>query len=224
MAGNMQTSRGTGEGVSHFPGPDGGAEGAARPGRRGPLPAPQSGQMSSDRKHHGAGRRMVILALAVGIALLASGCGGGSTSAGSGASSGADKGQDKMLAYSQCIRSHGVPKFPDPGSNGQLSVNGNALGVSPAVLQAAMQACHKLAGGQSGQSSPQNATQALKFTQCIRSHGEPNFPDPNSDGTFVISPSSGINTQSPVFQAAEQTCKSVEPPDLSMTESGKVPA
>ncbi len=52
-----------------------------------------------------------------------------------------------MLAYSRCVRSHGVPKFPDP-SNGNLQVNGNALGVSPGVLQAAEQACgHLLAGG-----------------------------------------------------------------------------
>src|SRR5207244_10365038 len=39
MAGDVQTKSGTEAGVSHLPGPDGGAGGAARPGRRRPLPA-----------------------------------------------------------------------------------------------------------------------------------------------------------------------------------------
>jgi hypothetical protein len=71
-------------------------------------------------------RRMAgFLAIAAGIALLASGCGGGGTSAGSGASPSPASTYAKLIAYAQCMRSHGVPNFPDPNSNGEF--NGNVI-------------------------------------------------------------------------------------------------
>jgi hypothetical protein len=49
------------------------------------------------------------------------------------------------VAYSACMRSHGVPNFPDPDSNGQI-LKGDAqrFGVSTSQLQAAQQACQPL--------------------------------------------------------------------------------
>jgi hypothetical protein len=164
-----------------------------------------------------ARRRTVMVAIAAGIALLTSGCGGGGTPTGSGASPSSTAGQSKALAYSECVRSHGVPGFPDPSANGNLQVNGN-YGVSHSVLQAALQACSKLQpGGQSGGvSSAQNIAQGLKYAQCMRSHGEPNWPDPSSDGAFNITASSGINVPSSAVQAAEQACQSVQPSGLNI--------
>jgi hypothetical protein len=46
---------------------------------------------------------------------------------------------------------------------------------------------------------------ALKFADCMRSHGVPNFPDP---GTPVGGRGFGINTQAPEFRSAEQKCDS----------------
>jgi hypothetical protein len=47
----------------------------------------------------------------------------------------------------------------------------------------------------------------------MRSHGEPNFPDPKTGrgGTFQISIPPGIDPNSPQFQAAQQACRSVSP-------------
>ena len=53
--------------------------------------------------------------------------------------------------------------------------------------------------------------QLLELAQCIRSHGVPNFPDPSpTDGILGMienAASSGVNPQSPAFQAAWKTCK-----------------
>ncbi|MGN6169413.1 MAG: hypothetical protein ACTHQQ_14770, partial [Solirubrobacteraceae bacterium] len=48
---------------------------------------------------------------AVAVALLAAGCGGGSST------NDATISQSGLVAYSHCMRSHGVPNFPDPTPN-----------------------------------------------------------------------------------------------------------
>jgi hypothetical protein len=59
--------------------------------------------------------------------------------------------QQAMLKYAQCMRAHGVPKFPDPKPGG-VFVPGTKGGVDPDTLdtpafQAAQNACQKLAPG-----------------------------------------------------------------------------
>jgi hypothetical protein len=57
--------------------------------------------------------------------------------------------------------------------------------------------------------SPGSNTQAVKFSECMRSHGEPNFPDPAANGSFTLP--SGMNAESPQFQSAEKACQSLMP-------------
>ena len=52
--------------------------------------------------------------------------------------------------------------------------------------------------------------QLLRYAECIRAHGIPSFPDPTSQG-LRISPSSGINLNSPQFLAAQKSCRSQSP-------------
>lgn len=47
----------------------------------------------------------------------------------------------KMLAYSKCIRSHGVPNFPDPDSSGNLPPDAKQIGASAPQFDAAQAAC-----------------------------------------------------------------------------------
>jgi hypothetical protein len=149
-----------------------------------------------------------LLAVMVSIALQTSGCGGG-TSAGSGASPSATSTSAKLLAYAQCMRSHGVPNFPDPSSNGAFNASG--INLHSAQVQSAQNACRSLSQlGPSGQSQAQDVTQKLKFAQCMRSHGVPNFPDPSSTGAFHISVKT-INTQSATYKKAQQACQSIMP-------------
>ena len=57
---------------------------------------------------------------AAGLALLTAACGGSPSSTGSGGSSNAGgAANQREVAYSHCMRSHGVPNFPDPSGSGR---------------------------------------------------------------------------------------------------------
>jgi hypothetical protein len=57
-----------------------------------------------------------------------------------------------------------------------------------------------IAGGKGNRSS------LMKFSACMRSHGEPNFPDPNAQGVISVTPDSGIKDSSQL-RAAQQACR-----------------
>jgi hypothetical protein len=183
----------------------------------------------------------------VALALLVAGCGDGakappvahlgssttssapssSSSAGPGGGSASSASPDSQaVAYSACMRAHGVPNFPDP----QISSSGSevkvAVRVTPAItgnpqFKSAQQACGKLlpgggpGSGSSHQISPREQSQYLKAAACIRTHGIPNFPDPTFSGGGVHVPkSTGINLHSPQVRAAEEACQSLIPGGL----------
>jgi hypothetical protein len=130
------------------------------------------------------------------MALLAAACSGSPSSTGAGGSpnAGDSSSSPSAVSYSHCMRSHGVPNYPDP-SDGQLPKGGaQAFGVSSSVFSAAQSACHHLlpnAGSFQEQASqcslagdcPPAVVQQMmaidrKFAQCMRSHEVPNWPDP----------------------------------------------
>ena len=155
-----------------------------------------------------------LLAL-LGLALLAACSSPNATTSGNNSGSSA---YQKALAYAQCIRAHGIPDYPDPNSKGQfIAQNGTSLpNVSAAVTAAADRACQKLIppamaqgppSGSQGQGS--STSNEVKFSECMRSHGEPNFPDPASNGSFTLPP--GMDAESPQFQNAQKACQSLMP-------------
>lgn len=177
-------------------------------------------------------RTLTAAVLAATVAALSAACGSSSPSntvaavgsstptssaaAGGGAPSAADNA--KLVKYSQCMRSHGVPGFPDP-SGGRLLLQvtkGSSGSVHPDSPQfkAAAQACKSLApagagGGQTASSQLQ--TQALKYSRCMRSHGVPTFPDPTFSGGGVRMQLHGIDPNAPAFKHAQQACASLAP-------------
>lgn len=155
--------------------------------------------------------RILTPAMTVGAAILLAGCGSSSNSS---TISAAPTKYTQALAFSQCMRAHGVPKFPDPSQNGGLLIQGGpGQGLDPGspAFQAAQHACRsKLPDG--GRPQPVSAAQrqkALQFSQCMRAHGIPNFPDPTFSGPRVqlqIGKEMGLNPSSPAFQAAQKAC------------------
>ncbi len=113
-----------------------------------------------------------------------------------------------------CVRSHGIPDFPDPKSNGQIPKEEILqLGVSDSRLRAATGACAHLnpyssSGGQPT-ASTQTIAERLSFSRCMRAHGVPNFPDPNGTGNYDLH---GIDPHSPVVKSAALTCLHVLSP------------
>jgi hypothetical protein len=177
------------------------------------------------------------------LALVLAGCGGssspgvahvGATSSAS-ASSGAGGGtlepqeasaaaQEKEVEFAHCMRTHGDPEFPEPVEGHIKGVDSQSRrsGLNPESpqFQAAERKCKGYLPSQAAPSPAQKATveaQALKFAACMRSHGEPEFPDPtfaSSGGGFQITisgPHSGIDPNSPQFKAAQKACRSVSP-------------
>ncbi len=137
---------------------------------------------------------------------------GSTTTTRSSSSSGAAAQVNGAVAYSRCVRSHGVPTYPDPTTGGLIpKKTPQQLGVSPAVLQAAQRACiHLVPNG--GRPSPAQVQQyrgaMLIYARCMRAHGVSNMPDPDSRGHLDIGPGTDVAVNSPRFQAAFQVCKS----------------
>ena len=159
--------------------------------------------------------RAAVVAALVTMTLLTAACAGGtSTGAGSSSLTGASALHQEELAVAQCMRSHGVPNFPDPPANGDMSgLNADRLGVSTSVYQSALNRCQYLAPDAGATRSSGQQQQALgkvlQFARCMRSHGMPDFPDPDGTG-LRVDPSM---TRLPQYQTAYQACKSLLPPD-----------
>jgi hypothetical protein len=167
--------------------------------------------------------RSTLAGAATTTALLVTGCGGAPASPGAASTTGESQYQ-RSVAYAECMRSHGVPSFPDPQPNGGFMVH-NINPNSP-QFAAASQACAKLRGpGMTPAQRKQALAQLLKYSACMRAHGVPNFPDPaERDGAVGISisngtrrgangstTSTGIDQNSPQFKAAQQACQSLMP-------------
>jgi hypothetical protein len=163
-------------------------------------------------------------AVALGVSL--AGCSGGSTdptagsqsttTTGSGGGSGSSGTSPlaQAVAYSQCIRSHGVANFPDPVQTPSGGYGYRTTGIDPnsPAFQGALQACKALPSpwnstGQQLSSAQQQAW--LNWAHCIRAHGVPGFPDPTFSGREVHE--SGIASNSPQLQSAMDACKSQRP-------------
>jgi hypothetical protein len=137
----------------------------------------------------------VIIATAV-LTVLASACSGSPSSSGSGgSSSAAGPANSKTLAYAGCMRSHGVPDFPDPNSGGDFNKTAlKQLSASNSQFQTANQTCGHLlpAGPPTAAEAQQEWTGMAGFARCMRSHGVPNWPDPSpyppypNEPTFIL--------------------------------------
>jgi hypothetical protein len=169
-------------------------------------------------------RRAGALAVVAAVAVLATACGGSSAPSSASSASGSVTFVQE-LALAQCMRSHGVPTFPDPNASGGFN-NLNLSTIDSSRVQAAYGACrHLLAGGgpsiaqlqqqaqQEQQEQQKELPALLKFSQCMRSHGVPNFSDPPVSGQSTPAPpkGAGSNPNSPQFQAAVSACQHVLP-------------
>jgi hypothetical protein len=139
----------------------------------------------------------------------------GFTACGSSGSPQARVSIDAGVKFAQCMRSHGITSFPDPGPSGPQMT---PVSSSPAFV-AAQKACGAGPGGP-GPVHPTEAQklQAFTFAKCMRSHGVSHFPDPtysvpgNPSTTviairgmaFVFPP--GLDPASPGFRQSAADC------------------
>jgi hypothetical protein len=161
---------------------------------------------------------LIVASIACG-ALVTAACGSSSANPGvaqltaTGSNSSAPNGSAKdaatPLAHSECMRSHGLPDFPDPGPiHIDVRTHPDLDPSSPAFI-AAQKACISVQpGGTAGAGvTPAMQAAALAYSACMRTHGFPNFPDPVFDSSGEHVAINGIDTDSSLFQNADKTCQ-----------------
>lgn len=98
----------------------------------------------------------------------------------------------------------------NPG--GHVALNDHHLPVACAavICAAVIVACggSNKPGGAGASGGP-----LLKYAQCMRARGVPNFPDPSAAGGLIIP--NDINAESPAFRSAQQACGKLAQPSAS---------
>jgi hypothetical protein len=184
--------------------------------------------MSSDKNRTGPWPRTAVLAAtatAVGAVLLTAACtGSSSTGPGGPSSSPGSSAIAKDVAYADCMSAHGVDISVNSNGDFSASSSSGSSGMPPQNVRAAQNACQHLqpSGSQPSQARQlSHFEQLLKYTQCMRSHGVLDFPDPISDGNGAYSfgaprvahsnGGGGISPGSAAYQKAGQACQSIMP-------------
>jgi hypothetical protein len=193
-------------------------------------------------------RARLLAAAMLASGVLVAGCGGSSGSpsaatvsggsapastvgAGRGASSGSGAGAASAygsgpLAFAKCMRANGVPNFPDPLPGRGLVFSAGGLNLTAPAVEAAQAKCQKLVGGlppgpgTKTHPSPRTLEKLLRIARCMRQHGVPQFPDPQTsvpsnpagiaeitdfDGAILLFPST-IDLQAPAYRQALTMC------------------
>jgi hypothetical protein len=162
--------------------------------------------------------RPLLAAVLTITALAVAACGEEAGAGGDPTADRRDELQEAGLEYARCMREHGIDMpDPQPGRRGlQLR---QPEGVSPQKMRAADEACRKYLEAVkppelSEEQKKEFRDAALAHAQCMREHGI-DFPDPTFDengGAQVrIRRGSGIDPESPKFQAAQEECESKLP-------------
>ena len=152
------------------------------------------------------------LAIALVLATLAAGCGNAPTGAArttTATHTTTLSARDKAVKFSECLRANGVSDFPDPNASGQFPSYG--VSVSKAVWTEAVAACKSLQppGSLNAHLTQTQFSAALKFAQCVREHGVPDFPDPVNGQPLIDTthiPSSNKPGGMTILNAATHTC------------------
>jgi hypothetical protein len=183
----------------------------------------------------------------LGLALLASACGGSSpatavanvgTTGTTVTSTSDNSAKADPAAFASCMRAHGVADFPDPDKQGRIKItesvskSGQRTRFDPngPAWQNAMKSCKQFApngGAPDPKKQAKAVEQMLAFASCMRAHGVPKFPDPQvqSGGgiTMMMRDGDGIDPSSPTFQAAQKTCEKLQP-DGQKSQAGGGPS
>jgi hypothetical protein len=153
-----------------------------------------------------------ILALAIFLPMLAA-CGDSSGGSGAEADGTAATSNDQYVKFAQCMRQNGVPNWPDPIDGDKFRMPMGSDGKTPLInpnspgFKNASQKCKSIAppGWDGSPRDPAVEAQMLKYAQCMRKNGVPQFSDSGAPNTGDFDPNS------PQFKAAAQKCKSLQP-------------
>ncbi|MGH3395899.1 MAG: hypothetical protein ACRDPO_14550 [Streptosporangiaceae bacterium] len=121
--------------------------------------------------------------------------------------------------WAACMRSHGDPNQTDPTvdtsavihittpagdrdgalPSGQNPTNGKACIKYLAAAQLALRSGRPFP-------APPSQGQRVRFSECMRANGVPDFPDPSAGGDISAHPGGDMSPNSPAFQNAARVC------------------
>ena len=134
--------------------------------------------------------------------------------------------QNGALAFARCMRSHGIPNWPDPTTGGEFDKSKlRQLRISVSRVQVIEDddCNHLLASQPQGPTiTASDRADYLKAAACMRRHGFPNFPDPTFENDDVRTniPSS-IDETSSQFTSAVGTCTRLIPAGLPYSRNSR---
>ena len=163
---------------------------------------------------------LITVVAVVAVSLFAAGCGGGSSPSGvasitsSTTSATTTPTQNGVVAFSACMRSNGVPNFPDLPRVGTRSVKLTVRRIASGNprFQTAYSACHHLLPNAGERDATQQTrtqlADELSFARCMRSHGLSRFPDPTTQSGLTVQmvQAQGIDVHSPAVLRVVQAC------------------
>jgi hypothetical protein len=119
-----------------------------------------------------------------------------------------------MLAFSRCMRRHGVANFPDPDGSGNLPASAKQIALSNThQFQEARIACSALlpngGNGPTQAQWQQILSEMVKFAGCMRQHGMPNWPDPTYDTSGRPVFNIQVDPNSPQFSSEIHACRAL---------------
>lgn len=199
--------------------------------------------------------RTGLLAIMAGAALLTAACSGGSSSpqvASLGTSTGNGGGNSTSTLsggnatalldeWASCMRGHGDPQQTDPVIDAykdiQITMPDNVSNTLSNEAHDSSGRCGSyLTRAQTALGyrppAPVSMATQLKYAECMRVHGVPQYPDPNgsTEGPSLLG--IGVNPTSPVFLNADQLCSrqagmrspsAPPPPGIVEVQSAGVP-
>jgi hypothetical protein len=123
----------------------------------------------------------------------------------------ADEG-DRALQFQRCMHDHGIDIETGPDKTVQVQA-------SPGDKRRAIDATEACqiylpGGGEKLKLSPEDIEKVRQFSQCIRDHGFPDFPDPDPETGQMRSADMralGNVKSNPQFERAIQACENLQP-------------
>jgi hypothetical protein len=165
-------------------------------------------------------RPVVVAAAACSVLIAACGSNSSATGGASGQAA-SDPGspntaqiERQILAFSDCMRAHGVAGLATPTPWALKSELAPGTPHSQAFVVALPYCSHLLPFGAPHETATQTRARAaalLAVARCIRNHGFPRFPDPSASGqlTHEMVAAAGINVHQPAMLQAGYACVGV---------------
>ena len=182
--------------------------------------------MSPARAYNCGMKRTLPIIVAAGLAIIVCGCGGGggSSSAATAATAAASAPQSGALAFSTCMRSHGLPSFPDPGTDGTIPKTQVVPLASSPRFPVAQKACQHLLPQTGAPTDTHAEVEAalsgmVRFATCMRSRGVQNWPDPTVDSSHPGDPRPVFDLRSAVDPTAPRITADVDACEHLMPQS-----